>query len=197
MKPIASQVFLAALLATVPTWVRAQQPAPTLTPATTATPPAATPADPAAAPPVVRLPAFNLSPAPSANATGSASTNLSAAGSSEFGLTSGGSMSSPVGSTLLSTNRPVENRGAIPKMLKPERRGVGGFLTGFANLFNPLAPVEQGAGGATEYWYDGQINTAPLPRAFQDERYHEAGLSLIRAPIDGDLSKDTKRKSRR
>lgn len=197
MKPIATQVCLAALLAAVPTCVWAQQSAATPAPATEATPSATPPADPAAAPPVVRLPAFNLRPASAANPAGNTSTNLSVEGSSEFGLATGGSASVPVGSTLLRTNRTVESRGAIPKMLKPERRGAVGFLAGFANLFNPLAPVEDGTGGATEYWYDGQLNTAPLPRAFQDERYHEAGLGLFRAPLDGDLSKDTKRKSKR
>lgn len=195
MKPIATQVCLAALLAAVPTCVWAQQPAATPTPApATETPP---PADPAAAPPVVRLPSFNLSPATTANSAANASTKPIVEGSSEFGLATGGSAGVPVDSALLRTNRTAESRGAIPKILKPERRGVGGFLTGFANLFNPFAPVEQGTGGATEYWYDGQLNTAPLPRAFQDERYHEAGLGLFRVPLDGDLSKDTKRKSKR
>jgi hypothetical protein len=194
MKPIAARACLTALLISVPGRVWAQQPATDPAPAATPSPaqPAAIPADPAAAPPVVRLPAFNLGPGPSSNAT-----NAGTGGYPEFGLETAGTASASTTSFTLRTNRTIESRGAIPKVLKPERRGVGGFLVGFANLFNPLAPMEQGTGGATEYWYDGQLNTAPLPRAFQDERYHEAGLGLIKVPLDGDLTKETKRKSKR
>ncbi|MBL9136923.1 MAG: hypothetical protein JNK85_13710 [Verrucomicrobiales bacterium] len=195
MKSIAAQAFLATLLAVAPpSSALGQQPA--APPPTTG--PTSPTGDPAAAPPVVRLPSFPLNPATPATAepTANTSTNAVAAGQAEFGLQGGGATVSASDASALRTNRWTEGRGALPKVFKPERRGVGGFLAGFANLFNPLAPVDQGTGGATEYWYDGQLNTAPLPRVFQDERWHEPQIGLMKIPLESDGTKGSKPKSR-
>lgn len=40
----------------------------------------------------------------------------------------------------------------------------------FFQLFNPLAPVEEGMEAQPVYWYDGQLNTAAKPRGLRDDR---------------------------
>lgn len=190
MKPIVARACLAAFLAAMPglAWGQPATTDPTGAPAR--------PTDPAATPPVVRLPSFPLNTPPAGIESTAAATNAVTTGNAEFGLQGGTvSVASPDPS-VLRTNRIIESRGAIPKVLKPERRGVGGFLAGFANLFNPLAPVDQGTGGAAEYWYDGQLNVAPLPRSFQDERRHEPQIGLMKVPLERAGAKEARTTAR-
>lgn len=84
------------------------------------------------------------------------------------------------------TNTPLEMRGVVPKLSRTERRTFGGFVTGFANLFNPLAPTQEGTAASTEHWYDAEIRPRPLPSAFRDERFHEAKFELIAVGLEGD-----------
>ncbi|MBX3744613.1 MAG: hypothetical protein KF833_04840 [Verrucomicrobiae bacterium] len=77
------------------------------------------------------------------------------------------------------TNRVSRTRGALPEAGRTERRGVGGFLAGLAGLFNPLAPVERGVAVPPAHAYDGQLQPAPLPRGFRDERYHEPRVEVL------------------
>jgi hypothetical protein len=86
---------------------------------------------------------------------------------------------------LPDTNRIMEVRSVLPRLTRTERRGFGGFLASFANLFNPLAPVEEGVSAGGEHWYDGRITTAPLPRGMRDERYHESKWELYVVGLDG------------
>ncbi len=81
--------------------------------------------------------------------------------------------------TNVRTNRGVETKGVLPRVTRSERRGFGGFLAGFANLFNPLAPTSKGVETRGEHWYDGGVQGAPLPRGFRDERAHEPQTSVI------------------
>lgn len=89
----------------------------------------------------------------------------------------------------LRTNRSLESGGSLPRLVKPERRTFGGFMAGFANLFNPFAPTSQGVAASQANWYDAQPNVAPLPRAFRDERTHEASAILFSTEIDGEPRK--------
>lgn len=80
--------------------------------------------------------------------------------------------------TIIDTNRIESKRGLLPRFRRSDRRGFGGFLTSFANLFNPMAPTSDGVAAKGEYWYDGDINARPLPAAFRDERFHEPQLEI-------------------
>ncbi len=71
------------------------------------------------------------------------------------------------------TNRGWVIQGIVPKAARSERQGFGGFLAGFANLFNPFAPTAKGVETRGEHWYDGGVQAAPLPRGMRDERSHE------------------------
>jgi hypothetical protein len=95
-----------------------------------------------------------------------------------------------MGSVTVRSNRMNEVSGVLPRLTRPERRGFGGFLSGFANLFNPFAPTAQGVAGAgdSRYWYDAQPNVAPLPRGFRDERTHEPTATLFMIGTDLDLN---------
>lgn len=139
---------------------------------------------PATPVPVVRLPVANAN-ANAASSTATASPERSAV-SAEIGWSgsSTGLRSSPSMSSR--TNRSWETRGAVPRLVKPERRTFGGFVVGFANLFNPFAPGSQGVGGPETYWYDSQPNVAPLPRGFRDERSHEPTANLLSIPLERD-----------
>lgn len=86
--------------------------------------------------------------------------------------------------TTVRTNRGVEMRGVLPRAARPERKGVGGFFSGFANLFNPFAPVAKGTESRNEHWYDGGVQSAPLPRGFRDERYHEPKTDLFSTGLE-------------
>jgi hypothetical protein len=92
--------------------------------------------------------------------------------------------------TVVSTvgTNELRNRPVLPKLVRPERRGFGGFMASFANLFNPLAPTEQGVAAGREPWYDAQINTGPLPRSMRDERFHEPQAGLVMIGLDGQVS---------
>ena len=97
--------------------------------------------------------------------------------------------------TLSTTNRPSALTGAAARVAKPERKGTGGFFAAFANLFNPLAPADKPAAAATPaYHYDGAWNAGPLPRGFQDERYHEPQSTLVGGSLEPDPRKARKRK---
>jgi hypothetical protein len=87
---------------------------------------------------------------------------------------------------LPDTNRVGEVRSVLPRLTRTERRGFGGFLTSFANLFNPFAPIEEGVSAGGEHWYDGRINTAPVPRVMRDERYHEPKWELYVVGLEGE-----------
>ncbi len=141
--------------------------------------PAAMPVvDPVPAPPVVRIPV----PVPAPSAAGPAGDATTA----ELGWSSDGVGLRSARNPIINTNRFSETRGVLPRLTKPERRSFGGFLTGFANLFNPLAPTSQGTAAREGHIYDGQLNPAPLPRGFRDERYHEAKWELLTVPLERD-----------
>lgn len=181
-------VFATLALALRPTL--GAEPSPVTTPAPPAPPaqaavstPAVTVTDPAAAPPIVRLP-------PPATGTSTADPAAAAAGA-QLGWSADdvNLRRSPQVTLTPRTNVLGESRGIIPKVAKPERKGLGGFLGGFANLFNPFAPVEKGVAASPAYWYDGDLQAAGLPRGFRDERYHEARTELIAVDLDGTLKK--------
>ncbi len=161
---------------------------------------AETPAAPAAAAPVVRLPP-SPSPvaAPAPPATSPAETTVGAAEFStptglRVGTTSARELSGAVSAT--DTNRFRDTlHGAAVTVTRPERRGVGGFFAGFANLFNPLAPMAKpDPSPVPAYTYDGQWNSAPLPRGFRDERYHEPQSVIVGFSPEPDPKKAKKRR---
>lgn len=81
--------------------------------------------------------------------------------------------------TTVRTNRGMEFKGVVPRVTRSERKGFGGFMAGFANLFNPLAPTTKGIETRGESWYDGGVQTAPLPRGLRDERSHEPQTAIF------------------
>lgn len=85
----------------------------------------------------------------------------------------------------LPTNGATAWKGVLPKTVRPERRGLGGFLAGLANLFNPFAPAKDGTAGSVSYWYDSRPNAAPMPRGMRDERFHEPQTELLSFDLDG------------
>lgn len=101
------------------------------------------------------------------------------AGSGELGWSANGVGLREPTVTNVRTNRSFEIKGVVPKVTRPERRGFGGFLSGFANLFNPLAPTSKGIESRGEHWYDGSVQSAPLPRGMRDERTHEPQSALF------------------
>lgn len=151
-------------------------------------------------PPIVRLPVAGESAAPtppSVPATTTATTAPATAPAATPGTpapTAGGASlgwsSDGVGlrsaPSNLRTNRSFETRGSVPRLVKPQRRTVGGFLTGFANLFNPFAPTSDGVAARSANLYDGQYNVAPLPHGFRDERSHEPSAVLFSMPLEAD-----------
>jgi len=87
--------------------------------------------------------------------------------------------------TTLRTNRSFEVKGALPRVTRPERKGFGGFISGFANLFNPFAPTSKGVESRGEHWYDGGVQRNPLPRGFRDERMHEPQSAIFSTEFGG------------
>ncbi len=79
------------------------------------------------------------------------------------------------------TNVPVRtvssSGGALPFVIR-ERKAVS-----VLQLFNPFAPASLGTGSGNVFeWHPGE-GVNPLPRAFRDERTHEAeGISIIGLP---------------
>lgn len=55
-------------------------------------------------------------------------------------------------------------QGIGARIVRPSKFGS------FFQLFNPLAPVEEGMESQPVYWYDGQLNTAARPRGLRDDR---------------------------
>ncbi len=92
--------------------------------------------------------------------------------------------------TTVRTNRGVEIKGVLPRAARSERRGFGGFLSGFANLFNPFAPVSKGVESRGEHWYDGGVQSAPLPRGLRDERSHEPQTAIFSSDFGSGESPD-------
>lgn len=192
--------FIPAVLVGLTTWVATAAEAPSATPPTAGTP------APAVVP-IVRLPGTSAAPPPAPPPTlGPGDPNTTVVSEVGVGLTgatlsSSGATTVSAGTSLrqastsatVQTNRLVTPRGPLPKLAKPERKGVGGFFTSFANLFNPLAPTKEGVGGATEYRYDGQYQRQPLPRGFRDEKTHEPTMELIgvnvEPPVDPNAAK--------
>jgi hypothetical protein len=171
-----------------------ETPAPASPAATPAPAPASTPADvpvspsPDTAPPVrnpglppiVRLPVPDEPPAPGTPAPDTQ--QLLGWSSDSVGL-----RTRP---DSVRTNRTVRTRGAVPKVVRPQKRTFGGFVASFANLFNPLAPIDQGVGVGSDNWYDGRNNAAPLPRGFRDERGHEPSALIFSTPLGPDREPD-------
>ena len=89
------------------------------------------------------------------------------------------------------TNRGIEMKGVLPRAARSERRGFGGFLAGFANLFNPLAPVAKGVETRGEHWYDGGVQSIPLPRGMRDERSHEPQTAIFSTEFGRGEAPDT------
>jgi hypothetical protein len=180
------------LLATT-SLVFGQEPAASTPPAATTPPPtseATTPSPPP--PPIVRLPVSGNAAAPQPE-TIPAEVPEAAARPAMY--TSPGNQlgwkSETVGlrdSTVrnIRTNRTFETRGSVPTLVKPPRRTIGGFLGGFANLFNPFAPTSDGVASSSLNHYDGQFNRAALPHSFRDERNHEASAVLFSTSIEAD-----------
>ena len=144
-----------------------------------------------AAPPVVRLPGGPLAEGTLVSASGPGE----AAGAGDMAWRADSvRLRQPaglgMGAVTLRSNRMNEVTGVLPRLTRPERRSFGGFLSGFANLFNPFAPTAQGVAGAdtSRNWYDAQPNVAPLPRGFRDERTHEPTATLFMIGTDVDLN---------
>ncbi len=157
------------------------EPGPAVAPAPPArtTPPTSVP-DPAAAPPVVLVPIARDPGKPAGGApgeaTGSTVSRMPVAGQVRW--TESGTALRPRVQHPTGTNPPIDTRSVLPRLTRPERRGFGGFLKSFGNLFNPFAPASEGVAAKGEYWYDGDVRNIPLPRGFQDERYHEPQLQI-------------------
>ncbi|MCC6231165.1 MAG: hypothetical protein IT580_00875 [Verrucomicrobiales bacterium] len=149
-----------------------------------------TPATPAPAIPAIATP-VRMPPAPAVSTEPVATEFTTPAGLREGNATVRRGVDA-----LSQTNRTRGLEGAVPKLARPERKGIGGFFSGFANLFNPFAPVDKGSTpeATPAQQYDGQWNAAPLPRGFQDERYHEPQSVLIGGKLEGDPKKARKRK---
>lgn len=181
MNPIlpAALVMLASLLATAQdTPSSPATPAPAPAPATPATTPEPTPVRNPGPPPIVRLEVESETAAtPPAILPPLTQTEL---GWSSDGV---GLRTRP---DSIRTNRATRARGALPKAARPARRTFGGFVASFANLFNPLAPVQPAEEMPPQHWYDGQPNVAPMPRGFRDERGHEPSALLFSTPLGRD-----------
>lgn len=145
---------------------------------------------PATAPaPAQRQP---LDPAPSPEGSGATSTNAVAGAADTFvtgGILTTGSSGAASdtseavlqrrrksGSSLTNTlPRSVESHGGILPYVARERKA-----TSLLQLFNPFAPASLGTGTAAVFEWRPGNGTAPLPRAFRDERTHEAeGIQVI------------------
>ena len=157
--------------------------------------PAIPPAMPGGAPSVsdsavVPVPAVRL---PGGGAIDPAATNLPTGNDLEW---RSGTVELRPGDVVVRTNRSTAPTGVGPRIVKPERKGFGGFLSGFANLFNPFAPVEQGTEVRSEYRYDGQINPVPQPRGLRDERTHEPQTELLSVGLEGQNAKAKRARSK-
>lgn len=142
--------------------------------------------------PIVRLPVAPGVNAPTPGpASGEAPTvqGSDPARTAAFGFQAGGVELRPPAFSSLKTNGPVELKGPVPRLMKPQRRTFGGFVSSFANLFNPMAPLAAGESSAEEYRYDGRVNRSPLPRSFRDERFHEPQALIIGVALDGEPRK--------
>lgn len=140
--------------------------------------------------PTVRLPATAPATPPAGGESPAA-----AEFSTPTGLREGTVSAREAAGSLSTTNRPRTLGGAAARVAKPERKGAGGFFAAFANLFNPLAPADKPEAAAhPANHYDGQWNAGPLPRGFQDERYHEAQSTLVSGTLEPDPRKAKKRK---
>jgi len=159
--------------------------------------PAASPSPPGLAsppPPIVRLPVSGNTttetPKPGGTATPPAGETTPAspptAGDAQLGWSNEKVALRASTAASSRTNRSFETRGAVPRLIKPQRRTVGGFLTSFANLFNPFAPLSPSEAATADHRYDGQYNVAPLPRGFRDERTHEASALIFSTPLESD-----------
>ncbi len=158
--------------------------------------PATDPAAPALAsppPPIVRLPVAGIAPAEAlrpgaatAPADDPATAPSQGAGAAQLGWSSDGVGLRASTAASSRTNRSFETRGAVPRLIKPQRRTVGGFLTGFANLFNPFAPASRSEATTADHRYDGQYQIAPLPQGFRDERTHEPSALIYSTPLEPD-----------
>lgn len=142
--------------------------------------------------PIVRLPVAPVAnvptPGPASGET-PASEGRDPARAAAFGFQAGGVELRPPAFSSLKTNGPVELKGPVPKLMKPQRRTFGGFVSSFANLFNPLAPLTAGESSTESYRYDGRVNRSPLPRGFRDERFHEPQALIIGVGLDGEPRK--------
>lgn len=153
-------------------------------------PESTTPAEPAPIP-VVRLPGGPVAATPAATKESAAEGGTP--GQGELGWRADGvtlRQSPGMAGATVRSNRVSEPGGVLPRLARPERRGFGGFLAGFANLFNPFAPTRHGVAAGETHWYDGQGNIAPKPRAFRDERTHEPTTTLISLDVDPDLPRE-------
>lgn len=145
---------------------------------------------PATAPaPAQRLP---LDPAVSPGGSGAASTNAVAGAADTFVtggiLTTGSSGAADdtseavlqrrrkSGGNLTNTlPRSVESHGGVLPYVARERKAAS-----VLQLFNPFAPASLGTGTAAVFEWRPGNGAAPLPRAFRDERTHEAeGIQVI------------------
>lgn len=143
--------------------------------------PAVRPAD--GTQPIVRnLSPLRIEPVESPAPADTVSPDVASALSSEIGWV--GTIEARPSAVMPATNWIYQTRPILPRVSRPERRGFGGFMAAFANLFNPLAPVEEGTATSAEHWYDSQINIGPLPRVMRDERYHEPTTQILRVGLE-------------
>lgn len=192
-------IFLAVALA-----ARAQEPVPPS--ASTSPSPVPSTSTAAPAPPVVRLPVPSPAgavstapvPAPGTTATGAPLPTppvTTEPGAAQLGWSGEGVGLRSSAPTNLRTNRSFETRGSVPRLVRPPRRTFGGFMAGFANLFNPFAPTGDGVAQSAVHHYDGEFHRAPLPSSFRDERSHEASAILFSTPLESDPTEPRTKKS--
>lgn len=149
-------------------------------------------------PPIVRLPVSGSVPetpaaeAPTAIPEPAAPPNTYTTPGNQLGWKSEGVGLRDSAVRNIRTNRSFETRGSVPTLVKPPRRTVGGFLGGFANLFNPFAPTSAGVASSSLNHYDGQFNRSSLPLSFRDERTHEASAVLYSTSIESDPERTAK-----
>lgn len=168
-------------------------------PAATTPPPATeAPAPASPPPPIVRLPVSGNVPetlpaeAPVATPEPAAPPNTYTTPGNQLGWKSEGVGLRDSTVRNIRTNRTFETRGSVPTLVKPPKRTIGGFLGGFANLFNPFAPTSDGVASSSLNHYDGQFNRAALPHNFRDERTHEASAVLYSTSIEPDPERTAK-----
>ncbi|HMO65393.1 MAG TPA: hypothetical protein PKE47_09270 [Verrucomicrobiota bacterium] len=132
-------------------------------PAAAATPPAAAETETAATAAAEVLPAgLSFAPASETPPEGFGGTGASQS-DLQFSESLLGEVETELTTPRVSTNV-VRVQGIAPRAVKPSRFGS------FFQLFNPLAPAGETMEAQTVSWYDGQLNTAPRPRALRDEK---------------------------